>query len=271
MVCAYRARASRWPKPLFRDPWAEQLAGPDGHELAKRYDLVFPPMELWLALRVAYLDHLVGEAIDRLGARQVVVLGAGYDSRAARLPRSGVRFFEVDHPATQVAKRARLDQLDGYPIDAATYVACNFESEHPIVQLAAAGFDPREPAVVLWEGVVPYLTEAAVRTTATRLASELDPRSLVAFDFLGKRFVDGQNVSPAELDARSYVGALGEPIQYGIDDVLPLLYECGFRWVRTVDFNEIALQLLHDYQRERKFRFQRIAIAAARTPATSWP
>ena len=77
-------------------------------------------MELWLALRVAYLDRLVGLAVDRLSIRQVVILGAGYDTRAARLPRAGVRFFEVDHPATQAAKRERLAQLDGYPVDAAT-------------------------------------------------------------------------------------------------------------------------------------------------------
>jgi hypothetical protein len=41
--------------------------------------------------------------------------------------------------------------------------------------------------------------------------------------------------------------------------------------VRTLDFNELALELVHDYQRERKFRFQRIALAAARTPAAGWP
>jgi len=271
MVCAYRARASRWQTPLFVDPWADRLAGADGHDIAKRCDLGFPPMELWLALRVAYLDQLVGVAVDRLSTRQVVILGAGYDTRAARLPRAGVRFFEVDHPATQAEKRARLARLDGYPIDAATYVACNFESDDPIQQLAAAGLDTREPALVLWEGVVPYLTEAAVRATATRLAAGLDPRSLVAFDFVGKNFAAGHKIAPEDLESRSYVGELGEPIRYGTDDILPMLYECGFRWVRTLDFNELALELVHDYQRERKFRFQRIALAAARTPAAGWP
>jgi methyltransferase (TIGR00027 family) len=271
LVCAYRARASRWPRPLFHDPWADALAGAEGHEMAKRYDLVFPPMELWLALRVAYLDNLIATAVDRLGVRQVVILGAGYDSRAARLPRATVRFFEVDHPATQSAKRERLATLVGYPLDAATYVTCNFESQDPIDQLVGAGFDAAEPAMVLWEGVVPYLTEPAVRATATRLATGLDPRSLIAFDYLGKRFAGGENVSPAAMDARSYVGELGEPIRFGTDDVLPLLYDCGFRWVRTLDFNELALQLVCDYQRERKFRFQRIALAAARTPAAGWP
>src|ERR1051325_6849100 len=96
MVCAYRARASRWPRPLFRDPWAEALAGTDGHDIATRYDARFAHMEPWLALRVAFLDRLVGQAVDRLGARQIVIFGAGYDTRAARLPRAGVRFFEVD-------------------------------------------------------------------------------------------------------------------------------------------------------------------------------
>ena len=87
MVCAYRARATRWPQPIMHDPWADALAGPDGHEIAARFDERFPHMEAWLALRVAFLDRLVGVAVDRLSVRQVVVLGAGYDTRAARLPR----------------------------------------------------------------------------------------------------------------------------------------------------------------------------------------
>jgi methyltransferase (TIGR00027 family) len=271
MVCAYRARASRWPKPLFVDPWAESLAGSDGHDLARRLDLRFPPMELWLALRVAYLDRLIGIAVDALSIRQVVILGAGYDTRAARLPRAGTRFFEVDHPATQAAKRARLADLDGYPVDAATYVTCNFERDDPVDRLVATGFQIGEPALVLWEGVTAYLSEAAVRAAATRLASSLDPRSLLAFDFLGKNYASGAKMKAADQDPRAYVGDLGEPIRYGTDDILPMLYDCGFRWVRVLDFNELALEMLSDYQREREFRFQRIALASATTPGAGWP
>ncbi len=271
MVCAYRARASRWEKPLFVDPWAEQLAGVDGHEIAKQLDQRFPPMELWLALRVAYLDRLVGLAVDQLSIRQVVILGAGYDTRAARLPRAGVTFFEVDHPATQAATRERLATLDKYPVDAARYVTCNFEREDPIERLAATGFDTREPALVIWEGVVPYLTDGAVRTTASRLASALDPRSLVAFDFVGKKFATGQSISEKDKETRAMVGDLGEPIRHGSDHILPLLYECGFRWVRQLDFDELALEMLGDYQRDRQFRFQHLALAAVRTPVAGWP
>jgi methyltransferase (TIGR00027 family) len=271
MVCAYRARAGRWPAPLFVDPWADALAGEEGRTLARRFDASFSHMELWLALRVAYLDRLVARAVDRLSVRQVVILGAGYDTRAARLPRAGVRYFEVDHPATQAAKRASLTRVEGYPLDAAAYVACDFEREDPIERLAAGGFRLAEPALVIWEGVVPYLTEAAVRTTASRLAAGLDPRSLLAFDFVGKKLAAGQRISGADHATRAYIGELGEPIRFGTNDVLPLLSECGFRWVRVLDFNELALEFLGDYVRERQFRFQHIALAAPRTPGADWP
>ncbi len=271
MVCAYRARASRWDNPLFIDPYAEALAGSDGHDIAKRLDARFPPMETWLALRVAYLDRLVGYAVDQLSIRQVVILGAGYDTRAARLPRAGVAFYEVDHPATQAAKQARLAQLGGYPVEAARYVTCNFEREDPIERLVANGFDNKQPALVIWEGVVPYLTEAAVRATATRLASGLDPRSLVAFDFVGKKLASGDGLNDKDMSTRNYVGELGEPIRYGTDDILPVLYECGFRWVRSLDFNELALELLGDYKRDRQFRFQHLALASVSAPRAGWP
>jgi len=270
MVCAYRARVGRWPKPLFDDPWAAQIAGDEGEAIAKRLDERYPPMGLWLALRVAYLDRLVGLAVDQLSIRQVVILGAGYDTRAARLPRAGVQFFEVDHPATQAAKRAAVAKLPGYPVDAARYVACDFEHQDPIERLVANGLDPNDPALVIWEGVVMYLTEPAIRATATRLATGLDPRSLVAFDFVGKKFAAGQT-NATDQQTRSYVGELGEPIRHGSDDMLPLLVECGFRWARTLDFNELALEFMGDYQRDRLFRFQHIALASARTPVAGWP
>ena len=270
MVCAYRARASKWERPLFVDPFAEALAGPDGEAIAARLDPKFPPMGLWLALRVAYLDRVVQRAIDELSIRQVVILGAGYDTRAARMPRSGVRFFEVDHPATQAAKRDKLASIPGYPLDAATFVSCDFEREDPIDRLAANGLVPTDPAVVIWEGVVMYLTEPAIRTTATRLAAGLDPRSLVAFDFVGKKFAAGQSASQSDRETAAYVGELGEPLRHGTDDILPLLYECGFRWVRSLDFNELALEMLGDYKRERMFRFQHIALASARPPVAGW-
>jgi methyltransferase (TIGR00027 family) len=253
------------------DRWAAALAGVDGEQIARGFDRHWPAMETWLALRVAHLDRLVAYAVDRLGARQIVILGAGYDTRAARLPRAGVRYFEVDHPDTQAAKRDRLATIIGYPIDAATYAPCDFEREDPIDRLRAAGLATGDPTLVLWEGVVPYLTEAAVRATATTLARGLDRRSLVAFDYVGKNMAAGAKLSEQDRGMRDYIGDLAEPVRFGSDHITPLLAECGYRSVRTVSFDELALQYLGDYQRDRLFRFQRIAVASPGVLDAGWP
>src|SRR5438552_3949868 len=93
MVAAYRARASSREAPLCDDPWAAALAGEDGAAVAAAYDAVYPHMELWVAVRTAFLDERVRRLTARGGVTQVALLGAGFDTRAARLAREGVRFF----------------------------------------------------------------------------------------------------------------------------------------------------------------------------------
>lgn len=265
MVAAYRARASAAVAPICSDPWAAALAGDEGAALAERFDRTFAHMELWMALRTAYLDAHVARWTAG-GARQVVILGAGLDTRAARLARDGVRFFEVDHPATHAYKRGRLEATAGYPVEAATYVPCDFERQDFLGQLVAAGFDAALPALLLWEGVVPYLSEPAVRATARRVAEGTHPASILVFDHIGKRMAQGQAVRDKDVHTRAYVDDLGEPLRFGSDHTLPLLYEEGFRWCRQLTFDEIALDFAGDYAREREFRFQYISLASRTAP-----
>jgi methyltransferase (TIGR00027 family) len=265
MVAAYRARASAQPGAIAHDQWAAALAGAEGYEDAARYDAAHAHMETFMAVRTAFLDAEVLRALEE-GVRQIVILGAGYDTRAARLAREGARFFEVDQPATQADKRARLELLDGYPIDAATYVACDFERQDFVRELAATGFDVGRPAIVIWEGVVYYLSEEAVRATLRRIAEACHPETRLFFDYVGKRFVTGDVRDPKDREARERVAAMGEPLRFGINDVLPLLYEEGFRHVRTVSFDQACLTLTGTYDRARKLRFQSIAEARVRPP-----
>ena len=265
-VAAYRARASARPDPLCRDPWAAALAGAEGAELLAGMDATMAHMELWIAVRTALLDA----EVDRWTAPpnsfgQVVLLGAGLDTRAARLPRPGVRWFEVDHPASQRAKRDRLASLTDYPLDAATFVTCDFEHEDFLDRLVACGFDASAPALVLWEGVVPYLTEPAVRATLRRVATGLHPRSAILFDHVMKRFVKDDKLPDKDIATRDFVKDLGEQLRFGTNDPLPMLYEEGFRHVRSVSFDEACLTLTGTYERVREFRFSRVVLAS-RTP-----
>jgi methyltransferase (TIGR00027 family) len=123
-----------------------------------------------MALRTMAIDAAVRDAITR-GATQLVILGAGYDGRPWRMPElSGVKVFEVDHPATQGDKRARVAKL--LPAAAAvTFVPVDFEREKLDAALGRAGHEPASPTCWIWEGVVMYLTHDAMRATLADVAA----------------------------------------------------------------------------------------------------
>jgi methyltransferase (TIGR00027 family) len=270
MVAAYRGRASAAQDAICNDPWALGLAGPEGEALSRRWDAHSPSMELWMGLRTRYLDDCVTGALDR-GVRQVVVLGAGLDTRAARLGRDGVRFFEVDQPASQADKRVRLSRFDRYPMDAATFIPCDFERDDFVQLLEDAGLDRQAPACFVWEGVIYYLGEEAARSTLRRVAAEFDPRSVLLFDYLNTKMAKASpRLRDEDLGMKDIIDELGEPMQFGIDDPTPLMAECGYRVLRTVSFDELALQYTGTYARERFFRFQSIALASPSKEPAPW-
>lgn len=261
MVAAYRARATAEKDAVCNDPWAAGLAGDEGFDIARAYDDVYPHMQLWTAVRTAFIDGCVQRFMTS-GGDQVVVLGAGFDTRAARLAREGVRFFEVDRAVTQSEKVARIRQLPEYPVQNATYVTCDFEKENFLDRLVAHDFDPHRPAFFVWEGVTPYLTEAAVRATLRRLASATNEESVVVFDHVRRKVVHGGARETSDVESRAFVADLGEPLQFGIDYPLPLLYEEGFRRVRALTFDEVCLDVTGTYDRAREFRFQGLVLAS---------
>ncbi|WP_170319886.1 class I SAM-dependent methyltransferase [Polyangium spumosum] len=261
MIAALRARATERETPLCNDPFARALAGPGGFEDAARYELGYQHIELFVALRTALFDHETTRWLAR-GCTQVVVLGAGLDTRAARLGQRGVRFFEVDHPTTQADKLARVYALPGYPSENATYVPCDFAVNDFVERLDSSGFRADLPALLLWEGVTYYLDEAAVRATLRRIAEKLDPRSVIVFDHVGKRMGQGDVRDPSSVAAREGVAEMGEPVVFGVDHALPMLYEEGFRRARCASFDEIALNLTGTYDRARTFRFQHAVVAS---------
>ena len=117
-----------------------------------------------MALRTTAIDHALRDALAD-GAMQLVILGAGYDGRAWRLPElKGVNVFEVDHPATQGDKRSRVSGLP--PAEGSvTFVPIDFERDSLDDVLQRAGHDRSSPTCWIWEGVVMYLTHDAMHAT----------------------------------------------------------------------------------------------------------
>jgi len=135
-----------------------------------------------MALRTSAIDAAVRDAIAD-GATQLVILGAGYDGRAWRLPElAGVKVFEVDHPATQGDKRARAAELPP-PVGSVTFVPVNFEQDALGDALERAGHDRSAPTCWIWEGVVMYLTRDAMRGTLAAVARRSPPGSTLIVNY----------------------------------------------------------------------------------------
>src|SRR5688572_2400799 len=144
---------------------------------------VLAPVMPWVAymqVRTRAIDDAL-HAFAAGGGRQVVILGAGFDCRAARFAGelAGSRVFEVDHPATQSVKRAAMAGEAQAPV---VYVPWNFETR-PVSELpdalAAVGLDPSAPTLVIWEGVTMYLTERAIEETLAAVRRLGAPATLV--------------------------------------------------------------------------------------------
>ena len=171
-------------------------------------------------MRTRMIDDLVREAIHA-GARQLVLPGAGFDSRAYRLRETnGLAVFEVDHPATQRAKRERLKARLGRLPETVRFVEADFEKDNLECALLAAGFDANKPAVVVWEGVVSYLSEPAVDGNFTVLALLLAPGSRLILTYVDKRALDGSQTFQGARRWRSWVRFSGEPFLFGFDPAI---------------------------------------------------
>jgi methyltransferase (TIGR00027 family) len=168
-------------------------------------------------VRTRLIDDLVREAIQG-GARQLVLLGAGFDSRAYRLEEArGMQTFELDHPATQRAKRERLRPKLGHTPENVHFVEVDFEKDNLELKLNQAGFDTKIPAVVLWEGVVSYLSESAVNANLAVLARLLAPHSGLILTYVHQGALDGSVPFSGARRWKSWVGRSGEPFIFGFD------------------------------------------------------
>ena len=182
-------------------------------------------MHDYLAARTSFFDRTVVGAIDR-GVRQVVVGAAGYDGRAFRYAKPGVRWFEVDHPATQRDKLARLARL-GIAASHVRFAEADFTRDPVADRLRAAGLDTGAPSLFLLEGVAVYLELAVLETVLGQFRQVAAPGSQLAISVSLSRERD--NAARARFRAR--VAALGEPARTTLEasEAEALLARTGWR------------------------------------------
>lgn len=197
---------------------------------------------LWggIMSRKRYIDDKADEAAGS-GVAAVVNLGAGFDTRAYRLPAlANVQVWEVDLPATIDAKRSRLEKLYEEVPPHVTLVPIDFDQEDLVAVLELHGYAPEKKAFFVWEGVTQYLSENGVRTTLAYLAGAPTGSRLV-FTYTPKDFIDGQNIYGQEylydkMLLRDKIWIFGlDP-----DNVDDLLGEYGWRVLEHLDYERLA-------------------------------
>lgn len=228
------ARATETVRPdairLFADPFAKEFLSPRFRRLvafshvpgmqrllnvtAERRTGVKGLM-LSFCCRTKSIDDALSEAL-RSGHVQVVILGAGFDSRAYRISNiERARVFEVDLPSTQEFKRARLaKRLPEIP-NHVVFVPVDFQKQKLADKLQRAGFRAEAKTLFIWEGVTEYLTPDAVDSTFRFIASAIAGSRLV-FTYLDRGVIDG---APAFEEAQvlvELVRRFGEPWIFGL-------------------------------------------------------
>ncbi|MGW3292186.1 class I SAM-dependent methyltransferase [Streptomyces sp. NPDC001002] len=206
----------------------------------------------------------IDDALRSHGTPQLVVLGAGLDSRAWRLPElADTDVWEVDHPASQKDKQERLAMAGAPPVLARSlhFTPVDFATDDLGSAPEASGHDASVPTTWLWEGVVPYLTRGEVRATVRAFADRSAQGSTLVLNYQSPSV----KASAGRLVARVLSSSVtaGEPWRslWKPQRMAALLGEYGLRVVSDEDLLAIADRLESSVRGRTALRSGRVAIA----------
>ena len=275
-VALFRALETQQPveRRLFADPLASAfLTGPVaavaalaripgiGAVVPLVLDRRVPGPRLSAVARTKVLDEAVEAALSE-GIEQLVILGAGYDSRAYRLAGAGrIRVFEVDHPDTQVVKKRIVGNILGGLPSHVRFVPVDFDHEDLAPVLDRAGLMPGRRTFILWEGVVSYLTPNAVDATVRWAARIAGAGSELALTYVHKGLIDGTVRFPHGGPWVASVANAGEPFVFGFDPVEPPAYLADRGWNLVDDLSTTEALTRHGLNPHRVPAFYRVALA----------
>jgi methyltransferase (TIGR00027 family) len=269
---------------VINDPLAQRLMpaqlqalltvcriGPLRRLLPRLADIQVPGVVGGLLCRKRYIDERLQAALQA-GITSVVILGAGFDTRAYRLPGlSSVRVYEVDLPENSEAKRTAVRRALGEEPAHVSLVGTDLNREDLLGALQSAGYSAGQPAFYIVEGVTQYIPEAAVRRTFRFLAQAAQSSQLV-FTYVRRDFIQGENLYGLPVLYKQTRGR-GELWQFGWtpEEIAPFLAEYGWRELEQVgsaEYQERYVQPLHRQMRvmevERAVWAERIGTAPDR-------
>jgi methyltransferase (TIGR00027 family) len=247
-TCAFRAIGAQHPDPKLRNAddvaiklckWRLQLSR-DYASARTQIDNMGDAFAAYFYVnaRTHYIDAALRKAAAE-GITQVVVLGAGFDTRAYRFRKEfpQLRFFEVDLPATIEAKKARVVEALGPQPDSVRYAPIDFNTQKLDDVLPPLGFDPRQKTFFLLEGVVMYVNAPGNDATFAFMRRNAAPGSVVVYDYVLKDIIDGKLAKYYGGSLAIGVASRGEPYVSGWTPAGAAAYakKQGFQVVEDLD------------------------------------
>jgi methyltransferase (TIGR00027 family) len=204
------------------DPLARRLIDPLYYWLGRLFagygERKGPGAIGFLVARCRYIDDYLQACIAD-GIQQLVILGAGLDSRAYRFEqlKGRVKVFEVDHPATQPGKMAKLKRIFGARPGHVAYVPIDF-NEETLDKLFTFGYDRQLKTLFIGEGVVHYLTAQAVDETLAFVLKNSGPGSSIIFDYLYAAALTAEHKRREITRMQRSSPYTGEGLTFGIEE-----------------------------------------------------
>lgn len=227
-------------------------------------DRQFPGVIGGLICRTRYIDDALQDAL-REGFKQVVILGAGFDSRAYRIPgMEKARVFEVDHPGTQRWKQKCLKRMLGPPPSHVVFVPINFDKQELRDEMEKVSFLTNVKTFFIWEGVSQYITGEAVDATLRYVSSASAPGSKIVFTYIQRDIIDESAQSELGRKLILLTQQLGEPWQVGFNkEELPhYLSERGLAPIEDIGDSDYKERYLKPIGRQLNvFAVERIMLA----------
>ena len=224
--------------------------------------------------RVKHIDAVL-EAELRTGLDQLVILGAGYDSRPYRFAEAlrDVRVFEVDLPPMSAVKRRKIAHVLPTPPEHVTYVEADLLDEELEPRLSRHGYDLDAPALLILSGVAPYLHDAALAGVFAFAGRHSSPKTSIVFDYVHREMVEGDDSSHGARQLRKRLNGIGEPLRSGIPagGAAPFVERFGLSLISDLHPDELAQRYLRRADGTtagRPYGFTALAHARVAPPAS---
>jgi methyltransferase (TIGR00027 family) len=199
---------------IISDPLAKFYAGAEGMRIVGMMQAINPSIRKAIVLRARFMDDYAIKCLHN-GYNQVVLLGAGYDSRFLRIPEfRQARIFELDLNSTQVIKKSLTLKVLGRLPENVTYVAIDFSHDSIAKKLVESGFQPMAKTLFIWEGVTLFLNQDIIEKTLGKLA-DLSADFRIVYDFVPDELINDETDYKGNRQLLKLCKDVREPLTFG--------------------------------------------------------